>query len=333
MGDAADDIADLSGLAEAHYERQERRMAQVRKEVPSGPKKKVKKKTRQTPDSEKSGREILLPDTFNDPPVVLEDSVIMMHGEKAVGKTSLFSQFPDSYTFMFERLRKNLKIRQVSPEDWEQFKEYAEAFIKSKYRFAIIDTLDACYLMCYAWVCKQHNVTNPEASSSPYIIWDAIAEEFGGLLVLIKESGKGLGFISHTKARPMTQKRAGLARDELEEVETLNRLEPTCKPAAFRLVQEIADFVFYYGWKDGKRAITVRDPYNVHWVACGIEERFCDPKGKPINSFYVGSPASQAFKDLVDAYHNKKHDTDWSPSLEHASTPRKGTKKKKKRRV
>jgi hypothetical protein len=330
MSDSSDDVSIYSGLAEDHLERQD--MAQVSREMPlHRKKKKVKPKVKKASrgSESKSSSSLVLPTSFNEPPTSLLDSVFMFHGEKGIGKTSLLSQFPGSLAFMFERLRKNLKIMMVSPEDWEQFKGFVELFLDDpKFKFAFIDTLDAAYLACFKYVCAEYHCKIPEGHATPYVVWDAIAEEFGALLVMMKMSGKGLAFISHTKARPIVQQRKGLSRDELEESETVNRLEPTCKPAAFRLVQEIADFVFYYGYKpnEGKRIITVRDPYLQHWVACGLEERFLDPDGTQINSFYVGSTVKQAFADFNAAYENKARDVDYTP-------PRKTTPLKKKKKA
>jgi len=257
----------------------------------------------------------VLPSQENTPPEELSDSIIFFHGEKAIGKTSLAAEFPNTLVMMMERGRRNLKIFQVVPKDWEEVKGYVELFLgDDRFSNLAIDTIDRLYVMCHDFVCRSHGVDNPDGSASPYLIWNEIATEFGGLIYLIKESGKGLILISHSKARPLTIKRKGLKRDELDEsVVNYERMDPTCTPAAFKAVQEMADFVFYYGWRDGKRAMIVRSPLNIYWTACGVADKFLDPDGTPLEAFEVGTSPKAAYKSLLDAYNNKLRDIDYVP--------------------
>lgn len=267
-----------------------------------------------TAEPESNGK-LVLPSQENTPPEELSDSIIFFHGEKAIGKTSLAAEFPDTLVMMVERGRRNLPIFQVVPKNWDEVKGYVELFLEDD-RFAnlSIDTIDRLYIMCHDYVCHSHGVDNPDGSASPYLIWNEIAEEFGGLIYLIKQSGKGLILISHSKPRPLTIKRKGLKRDELDEsVVNYDRMEPTCTPAAFKTVQEMADFVFYYGWKEGKRVMIVRSPLNIYWTACGVPDRFLDPDGTPLEAFEVGTSPKAAYKSLIDAYHNKLRDIDYTP--------------------
>ena len=244
---------------------------------------------------------------------------------------------------MFERGRRNLKIKQVpkpgEPElDWERFKEYVAMFLKSNLRTLVIDTIDECYMQCFHHVCGENRVTHPENHKSGYKIWDEIAAEFAGLLNLIHESGKCLVLISHCKSRvlPSPASKKGLARinSDDESADKSERLEPTCKPAAFRFIQQICDFVFYYGYKDGERAITVRSPHNVYWTSGGVEDRYLDPEGNPVECFLIGNSPKKAFQSLLDGFNNKLYDVDYVPTKKSKTEdlPRKKTVKKKARR-
>lgn len=332
MGDTTDDMEAYSGLAEdyLHSRHKGSLMVRVSKDRPTV-KKKARKKTSSSSPAPSSSDDFLLPDAPNEPPQTLWESITMLHGEKGVGKTTLLAQIPNSLVFQLERRRRNLKIFQRPIANWEEMKMGVDKFLShDRYNYAVIDTIDNAYMYCLKAVCERNNIANPDESGS-YMIWDEIAEEFGALLLMVAESGKGLGFISHTKARPMTQKRKGLNRDEADQsVVEYQRLEPTCKPAAFRLIQEIADFVFYYGYKDGSRAMTVRSPYNIHWVSCGIgDDHFLDPKGNQIETFKVPNTPKGAYQALLDAYDNKLYDMDYLPSQEEAP-PRRRKKRRKK---
>lgn len=268
-----------------------------------------------------SSSSISLPDEMNDPPETLAESICMIYGEKSVGKTSLANEFENAYTFMYESGRRNLKIRQVPKKgepklNWERTQQYTEAFIDSDYDTLVIDTIDGFYLRCFDSICAGHNVKSPiELGSDAPGVWDEIAFEFVALLALIQESGKGLVILSHSKPRSLQVKKKGLKRDEKEEsTVAYDRLEPTCKPAAFRYIQEVCDFVFYYGYHEGYRAITVRDPHNIYWTGCGLADRFLDPDGKPIETFKVSSVSSEkAYQDLLSAYNNELYDIDYVP--------------------
>jgi hypothetical protein len=285
----------------------------------------------------KPSSELALPSEYNEPPTDLTDSVCLIYGAKGIGKTSLASQFPNALAFMFERGRRNLRIHQVPQKgepklDWETFLEYIELFLESDFQTGIIDTIDGAYIACFEHVCAEHGVKDPSEYKEGYKLWDEISHTFGALFSMLQESEKCVVFLSHDKTRPLTTKRKGLNRNELDEeaVVAYERLEPTCKPAAFRLVQEICDFVFYYGYRDGYRAITVRSPHNIHWVSCGLADAFLDPDGNQIETFKVGNSPEQAYRDLLDAYSNKKRDIDYVPP---PSSPRikKGLFKAKKK--
>lgn len=268
---------------------------------------------------QKETNTVELPTERNVPPSDLSESIILIYGQKGIGKTSLAAQFHNSLAFMFERGRRNLSIFQVPQKGepkltWETFLEYVEAFLDSDdFSSAIIDTIDGAYMACFAHVCEEHGVSDPSEYQQGYKLWDEIATTFAAPFSIIQESGKGLVLLSHDKTRPLMTKKKGLKRDELDDESTVafERLEPTCKPAAFRFIQEICDFVFYYGYRDGYRAITVRSPHNIHWVSCGVPDRFLDPDGNTIETFKVGNSPEEAYSALLAAYNNGVRDIDY----------------------
>ena len=277
---------------------------------------------------------LLLPTTDNVPPDRLEDSVILIYGRKSIGKTSLANEFNSTLTFMFERARRNLKIRQVptySKKDksqkslsWENFQVYMKLFKNSKdYQIGVIDTIDRCYIECFNYVCHNVGIKHPEQSSAAYEIWDAIDQEFSSTLFSLQESSKGVILLSHEKAKPLVTRSASLFREGDEDEALVSRMEPSCKPAAVRVIQEVCDYVMYYCFIGSKRVICIRSDNEYSWTACGFNDHFLDPDGNPIQKFEVGNSPQQAYKSLQDAYNNKLYDIDYEP-------PRR-TKKKKKR--
>ena len=261
---------------------------------------------------------LTLPTKKNIPPSDLSESVIMIYGRKGIGKTSLAAMFEKSLTFMFERGRRNLEIMQVPQKkearlDWKRFIDYVELFLDSDFETGVIDTIDRAYITCYQYVCNEYGIKTPENYASPYTVWDSIGGEFDSVLSLIQESDKGLILLSHEKARPLITKIAGLRREDEENTFRYERLEPSCKPAAFRFIQEICDFVLYYGFAEEYRCITVRSPNDVAWTSCGMSDRFLDPDGNPINTFKVGTSPTEAYESLCRANNNELYDIDYIP--------------------
>jgi hypothetical protein len=126
-----------------------------------------------------------------------------------------------------------------------------------------------------------------------------------------------LVLISHETAKPLTKSGGkGLLRDDVKTVLELERFEPSCSKQAFEVIQEICDYVFYYGYREEYRCLTVRSPNDIVWTSCGMGDRFLDPDGNPINTFKVGTSPKEAFQSLIDAHDNKVRDFDYEEPVE-----------------
>lgn len=282
----------------------------------------VKKKT--TP------RSSTLPTEPNEVPEHLLDFCWMIFGRKAIGKTTLASMLSKgakgkALVLMLEKSRRNLKIYQLPKKgekypDWNKVLQYVEDFLNSDvFDVLVIDTLDRLYDLCFAYVCKQYNVSSPtKAGRDGSGIWVEIAAEFNALLQVLADSGKGIIFISHEKIRELEAKRMKQLKEEAKDSDDLEetkieRIEPSASPAACRAAEEMCDFVLYYGYENRKRVITIRDKGDYFWVACGVQDRFLDPDGNEINSFYAGESPTEAKQNLIKAFNNQLRDIDWKP--------------------
>jgi hypothetical protein len=263
--------------------------------------------------------EVSLPTKDNTPPAELRDSIIFLYGRKGIGKTSLASQFPNSLTFMFERGRRNLAIRMVpKPEDprldWSLFLDYLDLALSSdEVDTVVIDTIDRAYEQCMHYVCKVNGCKHPNDKNDFGKTWGAIKDEFDATLGLIQDSGKGLVLLSHEAPKALNKTSKGLRREDSEAQFQYERLEPTCSKQAFQTVQEICDYVFYYGYTDEYRTITVRSPNDTCWTSCGITDTFLDPEGNPVQSFKVGGTPTDAYKSLLAAHSNELYDVNYIP--------------------
>jgi hypothetical protein len=271
----------------------------------------------------KSGvSKFVLPTKMNTPPQRLLDSIIVLYGRKGIGKSSLFGQDPKTLTCMFERGRRNLEIFMVPQEgepelDWETFKSVVEAYLESDdFDTLVVDTMDRAYECCMEYVCKKAGCTHPNDKNDFGKTWQAVKLEFQSVFAVIQDSGKGLVLLSHETPKPLNKQGKGMVRDSVAQEVQLERLEPSCSKQAFEVVQEICDYVLYYGYREEYRCITVRSPSDIVWTSCGMGDRFTDPDGTPINTFKVGNSPKEAYQSLIDAHSNKLRDFDWAEPKE-----------------
>jgi len=266
----------------------------------------------------RKNKTIELPLDDNVPPDALSQVISCIYGRKGIGKTSLGAMFPDALTFMFERGRRNLPIRQIPKAgevalDWTRFTDYVEMFISSNYMTMIVDTVDRAYDRCMEAVCKRNGCTHPNQKNDYGDTWKQVSAEFDALFGMVQDSGKGLVFLSHEKPKPLTKRSKGMTREDSESEFEFERMEPSCSNQAFAVIQEICDYVFYYGFVDEFRTITVRSENDLCWTSCGIGGTFLNPDGSTINTFKVGTTPQEAYENLVGAFNNEGQDMDWKP--------------------
>lgn len=265
------------------------------------------------------------PDEVNRPSDDFHDYAACIYGKKGVGKTTLASQFPDSVAFMFERGRRNLPIRQVPrrlPDGkseprliWDTMESKSgqdipgipfrqallEALRDDTIRTITIDTADRCYESALTFCCWQEGVTYPKGDGS-YAIWNRIKEEFEEAIGVIKDAGKQVILLSHSREKEVPT----------ELGESFNMVQPTMTPAAWKLVQTQCDLVFYYDYYQGRRALRVQGDEFI-WASNQVPGHFLDPEGNPLITIDMGTTPSQSYDNLLKAWNNDIHDITWKP--------------------
>lgn len=249
-----------------------------------------------------------LPTTINTPPEELEAYCSMIYGRKQWGKSTLGSQYPNSINFQFEPGRRGLRILQVSPRSYQEAVELLALFIDSEHERVIIDTVDRFYDSLLVEECR--NLSNGEKDHPGKFgregasIWDFVKNKFESLFVTIKDAGKTFTLISHDK------KVEQVDRDGAE----WSRIEPTCKPAAWKIAQSMCDFVFHVDFLNGERIITVRDLDNTTLASCNPDiDCFLDPDGNPLRRFKIPNDKDKSYAGLLAAFNNELFDYDYSP--------------------
>ena len=314
-------------------------------------KKRAKKKKAPLDDFNEDGVNLRLPTKLNNPPSDLADSVIVIYGRKGIGKTSLASRIKrkkKTLVLMLERGRRNLRIYQKHPKSLTEVLGYVELFNDSPdYDTLAIDTADVLHKLCTEHVCAEFGYESIKSCPDRErpTLYTEISSLFSTVFALVQDSGKGLVVVSHEQARELENRKIrdmkshlrdgkkgeDFDEDDEEEEESaeekivdtkFERIQPSCSPAAFREVEQIANFVFYYGYVGRQRTITVRDPGDMVWVSSGDDEHFLDPDGEPINTFAVRNNPDLAYEDLLAAFNNELRDINYVP-------PRKNKKRRK----
>ena len=254
-----------------------------------------------------------LPSKPNSPPENLDDYCAFIYGRKQWGKSTLASQYPEALNFQFEPGRRGLRIMQV-PSDgskllWEPFIEYLGLFLESDdFKVGVIDTIDRAYDLCLEHVCLresngQHNHPN-KFGQEGYAMWDFVKSEFEAVFQSIRDAGKIFVCVSHDKK--VKQK----DRDGAE----WERIEPTCKPAAWKIAQAMCDLVFHCEFIGGQRVISVRDLDNSSLASCNPDiDCFCDPDGNTLRRFTIPNEKGSVYESLQRAFNNELRDFDYTP--------------------
>lgn len=295
---------------------------------------------------------LALPTSPTAPLDYLWQQPICIYGRKGIGKTTAASVAIDSLlpegqhviNFRFERARQNLPILQfpsrkdkVKRLTWPLFIDCLEQFVEDDmYQVACIDSLDKCYDECFEYVCGLHDCTHPsEKKRDAPAVWDAIKIEFESTLMTVLDYQKSFIFLSHEKTRI----------EELADGGEYERFDLSCKPAAAKIVKDICEFVIHYGYTDTRtgegdrsaaRVFTVRNKDNSVECACGRDDVFCQPDGKPLFRIPVPSVRAEGLtigqtvgQVLQQAYDNELWDYDYDPREEERKAKRAARKKKK----
>ena len=179
----------------------------------------------------------------------LTDLIILIYGEKKIGKTTLAVQFPNCLFFNCEKGTRGVDCLEVNIDNWGDFKGYLirlENTGAKPYKTFAIDTVDKLYKMCFDYVCSQEDFTHP--SKVGYGVgWSAISDEFTKQLERLINLRKGIVFISHATEKEFLERGGG----------KYEKIVPTMKKQCMEVINAIADIMIFYGYFGSKRVLSV----------------------------------------------------------------------------
>lgn len=252
------------------------------------------------------------PTEFNVPPTQFNKFLKCYFGKKGVGKSTLASEEPNNLTFMFEPMRKNLRIRSIpmrkhtpeeiingAPDAWAMLMSSVDQIINDETIDNVtFDSIDIAYECKYASVCASHNIASPtDAGKGSADVWIEIRDTWASDTYKFLDSRLSLTLLSHLAVR----------EDEQLDMAKVKVKQPSCSPACLKWIKQACDFVFYYGEINKEKIIQVRDDTGMSEIASGVEGRFLQPNGQPLT--FLPMPALNGhingYQTLVKAFNNE----------------------------
>jgi len=250
---------------------------------------------------------LALPTVPTKPRQRLKDYLVLIYGEKKIGKSTLVSRFEKTFFLMMEPGGKALEIFQPTDDagnptpiqSWGTFLDYMALLEKDKaFETVCIDTVDLAYQLCQDWVCEKRGFEHPNDAEDYGKTWSACKQEFHRALIRLGALDKGLVLLSHAKDKEIT-KRSGIKHSVIL---------PTMSNQAWEVVEPLVDCVFYYtyGSRKGERVLQLQGD---ELVSAGnrlqneIDAFMLD--GRPLHEIDMGSNPDQAYRNLLDAFECK----------------------------
>ncbi len=152
------------------------------------------------------------------PPVrAAGDLCIMVYGFPGVGKTTFASKAKDALFFSFERGADHLEVASKLITDWGHFRAMCAKLAATPdhgFKTIVIDTADAAYDMCKAYICNQLGIAHPSDAGDNAKGYDSINLEFQRVFSKLNSMGLGLVFLSHANNRSVKD-RQGQKQDRI----------------------------------------------------------------------------------------------------------------------
>lgn len=261
-------------------------MAVVTKQRPSQKKSNVSTMRR-------SAEEFELPTNKSVPKTEIGDFIVLLFGEKKIGKTMLSAQFPNAFHMMFEPGGKALEIYQSEFTDWATFKK-AVTKLRSDKRFdtIVIDTIDLAFRSAEKYACDKLAIDDP-ADEEWGKGWRAIRKEFERQIHRLISAGKGVIFISHAMEREIKTRRGSSS----------HRVVSTMPRQAAEIIEGLVDIWACFAYDGDKRTLIIGGDEDVS-AGHRLDDRF-KWRGEEVRKIPMGSSAEEGYGNFVESFNNK----------------------------
>jgi len=262
------------------------------------------------------------PSQANKPSGKLSEAVIMLYGEKKIGKTSLAGQFSKNMLhIMCEPMARELPIHQVDAPDYEHFKEWCRMIVEEKHNYdsVSVDTLPIVYKYAMKYTGKVRGFEHPHDEKDYGKSWGFVADDFNVPLQLLLHSKFGIIFHAHEVTEDI-ETRAG---------DTFTRRKPEGSGQVWEFVNANIENIWYFHKRGSQRFLQVRgDDYA--FACTAFTDKFFTPSGEQIFAVPMGNSPTEGYKNLVKAFKNQQKETyeDFRETKE-VRTPRRTARRRK----
>jgi hypothetical protein len=220
--------------------------------------------------------------------------IILLFGEKKIGKTTLAAQMGKNYIARFEEGTKALRVYGDTIGSWRDAKSMAKQMLKDTfYDTVTVDTIEKMHAMCDRWVCQKLAIGHlSEADWGQG--YQMVRQEIAEFIDTLAKSGKGVVLISHADVREIT------ARDGNK----YDRLTASAPKISAEVCEALVDVWAYYGYEGRRRVLQILGDDH---VAAGhrLDGRFRTPDGRPLRLIDMGKTPQQGYKNLLAAFANE----------------------------
>jgi hypothetical protein len=210
--------------------------------------------------------------------------------------------------------------------DWYQFVDVVDLLLQrdpTEYaRLCVIDTAAKAYDYAWTFMCQRSGVEHPNDAQDFGKTWDRIREEFSLQLNRIRDSGRGVLFISHTEIQEQLGREGG----------KIQKFMPALKKHAFSYCTGEADVTLYCGYFGKERYMVLEGSEDLE-AGTRLHERFW-VKGKlhqeRVYAIPMGKSPQEAYRNLVRAFNNEQPERcepRYNAVLSNIRAPRKSEKK------
>lgn len=244
----------------------------------------------------------------------MDEFLWVASGVNKIGKTTLASQFPAPYFFLFEPGSSGLltyetdiltEANRLNKHPWKLFKEAVDEFVKNdgyQFKTAVVDPVSTAYDYCENWVCQKLGIDH--VSDLPFGKGYAeVRDEYSDVLKKLHAGNFTSLLISHTKD---VQKSDGLGN----EVSVVD-LDITGKSGKF--LKNYTDIFLLLDFnKEGERKIFVRPSTNQEagsrlvFENNEIDLNFESLKEEFDKAITNNNKKSGISQDMIDQFYNKQ---------------------------
>jgi len=241
---------------------------------------------------------LALPTSPNVPSVNLSDYIILLYGEKKIGKTTLANEFDKPIFLSCEEGTRALEAYSVQPKDWKEVLGYLSLLEEGDHDFktVVIDTVDKFADMCFDYTCTRLCIEHPGDENDFGKSWGIVRKDVHKAISGLTRLGMGLIFISHSKEIEI-KSRTG---------RKYNKIVTTMSGTARQILEAEADVWAYYCYgKQGRRELWISGDDKVS-AGNRLNRHFKTVDGKAVQRIFMGDNESEAYAALIDAFNNKQ---------------------------